>query len=94
MRELAAHFDVEPTEQAVYDYRRGARAGGIRRGAATRDGDGDPARGRRLPAAGTGIEWQRLGELAGCRALPVFRLETHGATASRRSHGARDGFAR
>ena len=30
-----------------------------------------------FPPPGTGIEWKRLGELAGCRAAPVLRIETH-----------------
>ena len=30
-----------------------------------------------FPPPGTGIEWEELGKLAGCRAHPVLRIETH-----------------
>ncbi|HEY7206666.1 MAG TPA: amidohydrolase family protein, partial [Gaiellaceae bacterium] len=44
------------------------------------------------PPPGEGTSWEELGELAGCPALPVLRLETRGedaaaATASAREHG-------
>src|SRR5436305_1277885 len=32
-----------------------------------------------FPPPGEGVEWRELGELAGCRALPVLRVETHPA---------------
>jgi hypothetical protein len=76
VRELAEHFDVEPTEQAVYEHRLGLPveeyAASLLRATGTEillvdDG---------YPPPGSGIEWKRLGELAGCRALPVLRLET------------------
>jgi predicted TIM-barrel fold metal-dependent hydrolase len=76
VRELAEHFGVEPTEQAVYEHRLGLPveeyAASLLRATGTEillvdDG---------YPPPGSGIEWQRLGELAGCRALPVLRLET------------------
>jgi uncharacterized protein len=77
MRTLAAFFDLEPTEQAVYEHRLDADfeayASLLLRATNTQwllvdDG---------FPPPGTGIEWERLGELAGCRALPVLRIETH-----------------
>ncbi len=47
-----------------------------------------------FPAPGTGIEWERLGELAGARARPILRIETRGADASGHVTRARaDGFA-
>jgi len=91
MRELAAHFGSDVTEAAVYEYRQSRDveeyASSLLR--ATRiewllvdEG---------FPPPGTGIEWGRLGELAGCRAAPVFRIETHDA---RDVAGAREaGFA-
>ena len=44
------------------------------------------------PPEGIGTSWDEMGELAGCRALPVLRLETRGAraaaeTATAREHG-------
>ncbi|MFL6017210.1 MAG: amidohydrolase family protein [Gaiellaceae bacterium] len=79
MRELAAFFAVEPTEDAVFAYRQSRDvdeyAASLLHATNTQwllvdDG---------FPAPGTGIEWERLGELADCRALPVLRIETHGA---------------
>ena len=32
-----------------------------------------------FPPPGEGVEWRELGELAGCRALPVLRIEAHPA---------------
>ena len=32
-----------------------------------------------FPPPGEGVEWRELGELAGCRALPVLRIESHPA---------------
>jgi hypothetical protein len=89
LRELADHFGVEPTERAVYEHR------------LTRDFEEYAATLLRAtgtevllvddgyPEPGTGIEWQQLGQLAGCRALPVLRLETHGpgAVAGARAAG-------
>jgi hypothetical protein len=91
VRELAERFDVDPNEQAVYEHRLGRDfdeyATSLLRSTGTEillvdDG---------FPPPGSGIEWQRLGELAGCRALPVLRLETHGAEAVAGARAA--GFA-
>jgi uncharacterized protein len=75
MRELAELFGLEPAEDAVYAYRRSA----------------DPAEyaSRLLRATGTDVllvddgfppaevstSWDELGELAGCAAFPVLRIE-------------------
>jgi hypothetical protein len=75
IRELAAFFDVEPTEDAVCAYRL----------------DTDPADYAELllratvtdtllvddgfPAPGEGTSWDELGELAACDARPVLRIE-------------------
>ena len=75
LRELAAFFDLEPTEEAVYRFR----------------ADSDPAEyaARLLQATGTevllvddgfppegeGTTWDELGELARCEARPVLRIE-------------------
>jgi hypothetical protein len=77
MRELAAFFGVDPTERAVFAYRQSRDFDGYASSLlrATRTewllvDDG-------FPPPGAGVEWERLGELAGCRALPVLRIETH-----------------
>jgi len=82
MRELAAHFGIEPTEDAVFAYR------------ASRDPDEYAASLLRatgteillvddgFPPPGTGHGWQRMGALAGCAARPVLRLETRAAAAA------------
>jgi hypothetical protein len=77
MRDVAAHFGIEATEEAVYEYRRNSDsdeyASSLLRATNTDlllvdDG---------FPPPGTGIEWEQLGELAACRARPVLRIETH-----------------
>ena len=46
------------------------------------------------PPAGVGTSWDELGELAGCRALPVLRLETRGEHAADEAATARErGYA-
>jgi hypothetical protein len=75
VRELAAFFDCEPTEAAVYEHRlssdRDEYASALLRATNTElllvdDG---------FPPAGEGTPWQELGELAGCEARPVLRIE-------------------
>ena len=75
MRELAAHLGCEPTEQAVFERRLASDpeewASSLLRATRTEwllvdDG---------YPAPGAGQSWERMGELAGCRSLPVMRLE-------------------
>jgi len=77
IRELAAFFGVDATEDAVFSYRLSCGveeyASSLLRATNTEwllvdDG---------FPPPGTAIEWERLGELASCRALPVLRIETH-----------------
>jgi predicted TIM-barrel fold metal-dependent hydrolase len=94
LRELAEHFDLASTEEAVHEHRLGREfddyAASLLRATGTEIllvDDGYPERGSR-------IEWQRLGELAGCRTLPVLRLEARGAEAPEAVAGARvAGFA-
>ena len=46
------------------------------------------------PPEGEGTSWDELGELAGCRALPVLRLETRGEHAAAETSTARErGYA-
>jgi len=77
IRELAAFFGCEPTEEAVYRYRldsdRDDYASLLLRATNTElllvdDG---------FPAPGEGTPWEELGALAGCEAQPVLRIETH-----------------
>jgi predicted TIM-barrel fold metal-dependent hydrolase len=89
---LAEHFGVDSDEQAVYAYRLASDpaeyASKLLRATNTEvllvdDG---------YPPTDVGTTWDELGELAGCRALPVLRLETRGEraadeTATAREHG-------
>jgi hypothetical protein len=73
--ELAAFFGCEPVEAAVYECRLAAEpaeyAAALLRATNTElllvdDG---------FPPAGEGTSWRELGELAGCEARPVLRIE-------------------
>jgi uncharacterized protein len=88
--ELAAHFDVEPDERAVYNYRLAADpaqyASSLLRATNTEvllidDG---------FPPEGEGTTWSELGELAGCLARPILRLETRGEHATKETASARE----
>jgi hypothetical protein len=89
IRELAAFFGCEPTEAAVYEHRLNSDpdeyASVLLRATNTEllfvdDG---------FPPPGEGTSWQELGELAGCEARPVLRIETHEPAdiAGAREHG-------
>jgi len=73
--ELAAELGCEPDERAVFEHRRAQSpdeyASTLLRATGTDvllvdDG---------YPASGDGFGWQKMGELAGCRARPVLRIE-------------------
>jgi hypothetical protein len=77
VRELAAFFGCDATEAAVYEHRLASDpdeyASRLLRATGTElllvdDG---------FPPPGEGVEWKELGELAGCEARPVLRIETH-----------------
>jgi hypothetical protein len=79
IRELAAFFDLERTEAAVYEHRLRSEpddyASALLRATNTEllyvdDG---------FPAPGEGTPWQELGRLAGCEARPVLRIESRDA---------------
>lgn len=89
--ELAAELGCEPEEEAVYRCRLGREpreyAAALLRATGTDlllldDG---------FPGPGEGYEAAEMGQLAGCRALPVMRIETRGRpeieVASAREHG-------
>jgi hypothetical protein len=93
MRELASFFGVEATEAGVYEHRLASDpaeyASSLLR--ATRTSlllvdDG-------FPPPGDGTTWDELGELAGCDARPVLRIETRepqavaGEVAAARANG-------
>jgi hypothetical protein len=94
MRLLAEHLGCEPGERAVYAHRLAADpaeyASGLLRATNTElllVDDGYPP-----PELGTSPA--ELGELAGCRARPVLRLETRGARAAAETATARErGYA-
>jgi hypothetical protein len=76
IRELAAFFELEPTEEAVYRHRAESDpaeyVSALLRATNTElllvdDG---------YPPAGEGTTWDELAELAGCEARPVLRIES------------------
>jgi uncharacterized protein len=75
IRELASFFGCAPTEEAVYENRLAADpaeyASALLRATGTETLLVDDG----FPAPGTAIEWAELGELAGCEARPVMRIE-------------------
>jgi uncharacterized protein len=89
--ELAAELGCEPEEGAVFEHRRACSteeyASALLRATGTElllvdDG---------FPAPGEGFGWQAMGELAGCKARPVMRIETRSRpevdVAAARKHG-------
>ena len=87
---LAEQFDVEPDERAVYEHRlatdHAEYASGLLRATNTEwllvdDG---------YPPEDLGASWGDMGELAGCRALPVLRLESRGEHAAKETATARE----
>jgi hypothetical protein len=75
IRELASFFGCEPTEAAVYEHRLATDpteyASALLRATGTETLLVDEG----FPPPGTGVEWVELGELAGCEARPVMRIE-------------------
>jgi uncharacterized protein len=94
LRALAEQFDVDPTEEAVHQHRLSRDFDEYAASLLEATGTDVLLVDDGFPEPGSGIEWQRLGELAGCRASPVMRLETRGADAAEAVTGARAaGFA-
>ncbi len=75
IRELAGHLGCEATEQAVYERRLATDpdeyAASLLRATGTERLLVDDG----FPPPGQGHGWEKMGELAGCRALPVMRIE-------------------
>jgi uncharacterized protein len=86
---LAEHFGIEPDERAVYEHRLAADpaeyASSLLRATNTEVYIVDEG----FPPHGEGTTWDELGELAGTRALPVLRLESHGERAADEAATAR-----
>jgi uncharacterized protein len=87
---LASHFGVEPDERAVYSHRLATDpaeyASSLLRSTNTEvllvdDG---------FPSEDDGTTWDELGELAGCLARPILRLETRGERAAEETESARE----
>ena len=93
IRELAELFGCDATEQAVYEHRVATDPGEYASRLLRATGTGTLLVDDGFPPPGTGVEWHELGELAGCEARPVLRLETRGPEAREAVERARpDGF--
>ena len=93
IHELAAFFGVEDTEAAVFERRAASDpadyASKLLRATGTAVLFVDDA----FPAAGEGTTYAELGELAGCEARPVLRLEARAAAAvDAVRHARSDGY--
>jgi predicted TIM-barrel fold metal-dependent hydrolase len=75
IRELADFFDVEPTEQAVYDHRVASDPAGYASSLLRATGTETLLVDDGYPPPGEGTSWDELGELAACAAHPVMRIE-------------------
>jgi uncharacterized protein len=75
MHELGAFFGCEPSERGVYEHRLASDpaeyASGLLRATNTEALYVDDG----FPPPGEGTSWDELGELAGCAARPVLRIE-------------------
>jgi hypothetical protein len=83
MRELGAFLGVEPTEEAVYAHRLGADPAGYASLLLRATGTETLLVDDGYPPPGEGTSWDELGELAGCDARPVLRIERLEAQAVR-----------
>ena len=75
MRELASFFGCDATEQAVYELRLGSDPADYASRLLHATGTETLLVDDGFPSPGTGVEWRELGELAGCEARPVLRIE-------------------
>jgi uncharacterized protein len=93
IRELSGFLGCDASEQAVYEFRLGSDSGAYASRLLRATGTDVLLVDDGFPAPGTGVEWRELGELAGCDARPVLRLETREAGAPEAVSRAReDGF--
>ena len=75
MRELSAFVGCEPGEDAVHAHRLAADFDAYSAGLLRASGTGLLLIDDGYPAPGEGYGWERMGELAGCAARPVMRIE-------------------
>jgi predicted TIM-barrel fold metal-dependent hydrolase len=75
VRELAGLFGVEPTEEAVYAHRLESDPAGYAARLLRATGTAALLVDDGYPPPGEGTTWDELGELAGCEARPVLRIE-------------------
>jgi hypothetical protein len=75
IRALAEVLGCEPTEQAVFEHRRAADADEYAAALLRSTGTDWLLIDDGFPVPGEGATWERMGELAGCRAAPVMRIE-------------------
>jgi uncharacterized protein len=92
IRELAGLFGCEPTETAVYEHRLALDPADYASTLLRATGTDVLLVDDGFPPPGEGVEWRELGELAGCRSLPVLRLESRredaaAEVATAREHG-------
>jgi hypothetical protein len=79
IRELALLFGCEATEAAVYEHRLATDPAEYASTLLRKTGTELLLVDDGYPPPGEGVEWHELGELAGCRARPILRIETHDA---------------
>src|SRR5215218_9403164 len=79
IRELASFFGVDPTEAAVFQHRVASDPAEYASTLLRATGTGVVLVDDGFPAPGEGTTWAELGELAGCEARPLLRLETRPA---------------
>jgi hypothetical protein len=75
IRALAAHFGCEAGEEAVYAYRLATEPGEYAASLLRATGTEALLVDDGFPPPAESVEWRALGELAGCRSLPVMRIE-------------------
>lgn len=92
MAELAAQLGCAPQETAVYELRTQADPREYATSLLAATGTETLLIDDGFPPAGESFAWQRMGELAGCTALPVMRLEARSSPAETAS-AREDGFA-
>ena len=75
IRELASFFGCDPTEAGVYEHRLATDPAEYASALLRATGTATLLVDDGFPPPGTGVEWAELGELAGCEARPVLRIE-------------------
>src|SRR4029077_3023229 len=76
VRDLAALFEIEPTEQAVYEHRRRTDPERYAEALLRSTGTDWLLVDEGFPPRGAGPDWRSMGTLASCRSAPVLRIES------------------